>query len=49
MISYLPVSPLETVWINEDGISQDFTIPDILLRMTIQNAFLIREAQRETI
>ena len=48
-ISYLPVSPLETVWINEDGISQDFTIPDILLRMTIQNAFLIREAQHETI
>ena len=47
-IKYLPVSPLETVFINIDGISKDFEIPEVLLRMTIQNAFLICQAQRES-
>lgn len=48
-IHYLPVSPLETVWINKDGGFRDFTFPEILLRSTIQNAFLIHKAQQEQI
>ena len=44
-VNYLPVSSLETVWENRDGISRDFELPEPLLRMTIQNAFLIRKAQ----
>jgi capsular polysaccharide biosynthesis protein len=44
-VHYLPVSTLETVWTNEDGISRDFTIPEVLLRMTIHNAILINEAK----
>lgn len=48
-VHYLPVSTLETVWTNEDGISRDFTIPEVLLRMTIQNAFLIHEAKQGVI
>lgn len=44
-IHYLPVSNLETVWINDGGIVKDFTIPDVLLRTAIQNAFLIYKAQ----
>ena len=44
-IHYLPVSPLETIWLNKDGISKDYTIPDVLLHMVMQNAFLICEAQ----
>ena len=48
-IHYLPVSPLETVWCNYDGISKDFTISDVLLHMTIENAFLIQKAQYGTI
>ena len=48
-INYLPVSPLETVLKNNhmEGISKDFEIPEVLLRMTIQNAFLIYQAQQE--
>ena len=46
-IHYLPVSPLETVWLNKDGISKDYSIPDVLLQMVIQNAFLIHEAQMD--
>lgn len=45
-VNYLPVSSLETVWINNGGIVKDFTIPDVLLHMVIHNAFLICEAQR---
>lgn len=45
-VNYLPVSPLETVFVNRDGISRDFAIPEVLLRMTIQNAFHIYQAQR---
>ena len=45
-IHYLPISPLETVWVNDDGISKDFTIPGILLRMVIRDAFLIHDAHR---
>ena len=48
-INYLPVSPLETVFVNRDGISRDFAIPEVLLRMTIQNAFHIYRAQHESI
>ena len=44
-VNYLPVSTMETVWENRDGISRDFELPEPLLRMTIQNAFLIRKAQ----
>ena len=43
-INYLPVSPLETVWVNKDGMSRDFTMPDVLLKMTLRNAFLINQA-----
>lgn len=44
-INYLPVSPLETVFINKDGISKDFEIPEVLLHMIVQNAFLINQMQ----
>ena len=44
-IRYLPVNPLEIVWKNTDGASRDFEIPEALLRMTIENAFLIHQAQ----
>lgn len=44
-VRYFPISPLETVWVNKDGLSKDFEIPEVLLRMTIQNAFLIYQAQ----
>ncbi len=43
-VHYLPVSPMETVWVNDGGIENDFTIPDVLLRMVIKNASLIHEA-----
>ena len=46
-IHYLPVSPLETVGFNKDGISKDYSIPDVLLHMVIQNAFLIQKAQMD--
>ena len=45
-IRYLPVNPLETVWFSKDGIFKDFTIPEVLLRMTIQNSLLINEAEQ---
>ena len=48
-VHYLPVSTLETVRENKDGVFRDFTFPEILLRMTIQNAFIIHQAQREKI
>ena len=46
-INYLPVSPLETVLkkYHVEGISKDFEIPEVFLRMSIQNAFLIYQAQ----
>ncbi len=44
-INYLPVSSLETVANNKDGVVRDFTFPEDLLRITIQNAFLIYQAQ----
>ena len=44
-INYLPVTPLETVWINKDGAERDFTIPEVLLSMTVQNAFHIYQSQ----
>lgn len=44
-VHYLPVSPLETVYKNNDGILKDFKIPEVLLRMTIENAILIYQAQ----
>lgn len=43
-VNYLPVSTLETVGENEDGVIRDFTFPELLLRSTIQNAFLINKA-----
>ena len=46
-IHYLPISSLETVWFNENGISKDFTIPDVMLRMVIENAFLIHKEQNQ--
>lgn len=46
-VHYLPVSSLETVWNNPDGMNRDFTMPEVLLRMTIQNAFLIYEANKQ--
>ena len=45
-INYLPVSTLETVRDNYDGVIRDFTLPEILLRSTIQNAILIYEAKK---
>jgi hypothetical protein len=42
-IHYLPVSPMETVTVNKDAISRDFTMPEVLIRMTIRNAFLINQ------
>ncbi len=44
-VSYLPVSSLEAVKDNKDGVFRDFRFPEILLRTTIQNAFLIFRAQ----
>ncbi len=46
-VNYMPVNTLETVRENYDGIIRDFMIPKILLHSTIQNAFLIYEAQHE--
>ena len=46
-VNYLPVSTLETVRENKDGVLRDFMFPEILLRSTIQNALLIYEAQHE--
>ena len=48
-INYLPVSSLETVLENKDGISRDFEMPEVLLRMTIHNAFLINQAQKRIV
>ena len=45
-INYLPVSTLETVLKNNDGMFKDYEIPEVLLCMTIQNAFLIYRAQQ---
>ena len=47
-VAYLPVSSLETVRDNKDGVLRDFTFPEALLRMTIRNAFYIFQAQNET-
>ena len=44
-LNYLPVSNLETVWDNKDGISRDFEMPEALLRSAIKNALLIHKAQ----
>ena len=44
-INYLPVSTLETVTNNTYGVFRDFAFPEALLRMTIQNAFFIHQAQ----
>ena len=44
-VAYLPVSSLETVRDNKDGVFRDFTFPESLLRMTIQNALRIYQAQ----
>ena len=40
-IHYLPVSPLQTVFKNEERMNKDFELPEALLRTTIRNAFLI--------
>ena len=44
-VAYLPVSSLETVRDDKDGVFRDFTFPESLLRMTIQNALRIYQAQ----
>ena len=44
-VNYLPVCSLKTVRENKDGAFRDFTIPDLLLHMTIRNAFYIYQAQ----
>lgn len=44
-VAYLPVSSLETVRDNKNGVIRDFTFPESLLRITIQNAFNIYRAQ----
>ena len=46
-VNYLPTSSLETVRENKDGVLRDFMFPEILLRSTIQNAFLIYKVQHE--
>jgi hypothetical protein len=46
-VHYLPVSTLETVRENKDGVFRDFTFPEILLRSALQNAFIIYEAQHQ--
>lgn len=46
-VRYFPISPLETVWVNKDGMSKDFEIPESMLRMTIQNAFLVFRAEHD--
>ena len=48
-VNYLPISSLETVLITKEGYSRDFELPEVLLRMTIKNAFLIYQAQHGTI
>ena len=48
-INYLPVSPLETVRENKDGISSDFEMPEVLLRLAIHNAFLINRSQNSIV
>ena len=46
-VDYLPVSSLETVRNNKDGLLEDFSLPEALLRMTIQNALNIFRAQHD--
>lgn len=43
-INYLPVSTLETVRENRDGVIRDFTFPELLLRSALRNALLISQA-----
>ena len=45
-VHYLPVCSLKTVRENKDGGFKDFTFPEMLLRTTIQNAFLIEKAAK---
>jgi capsular polysaccharide biosynthesis protein len=44
-VNYLPVSTLETVRDNHDGVIRDFTFPEILLHSVIKNALMIYKAQ----
>ena len=44
-IHYLPVSSLENVVECKNGRSEDFKIRETLLRMSIENAFLIYKAE----
>lgn len=48
-VNYLPVCSLENVEDNKDGVFRDYTFPEMLLRMTIQNAFLIYQAQQGSV
>ena len=45
-VHYLPVCSLKTVRENKDGGFRDFSFPEMLLRTTIQNAFLIEKASK---
>ncbi len=44
-VNYLPVSTLETVRDNHDGVIRDFTFPEVLLHSVIKNALMIYKAQ----
>ena len=48
-IHYLLINPLEPVFEIKNGRTKDFVIPEVLLRMSIENAFLICKAQQESI
>jgi hypothetical protein len=49
-VHYLPVSTLETIRDNNyDAVIRDFMFPEILLRSSIQNAFLIYKAQHGSV
>jgi len=46
-IHYLPISSLENVSGCENGRSRDFKISETLLRISIENAFLIYKAEHQ--
>lgn len=46
-IHYMPITPMEMTTNNVNGISSDFKIPDVLLRMSIENAILICQAEHQ--
>lgn len=46
-IHYMPITPMEMTTKDVDRISYDFKIPEVILRMSIENALLIYQAEHQ--